>query len=161
MTLDALDTVAADTSIDPVARIRWEHMIASGDIDVLAAIVGNKYVGRVNVWYAPADEPTIREHFNGVPLINALQVNKNMQGQGIGSRLMQKAHDVAIAKGYSLIGLGVEPDNERAIALYQKLGYVQQKIGDKDTYITSWDETNEDGSVQKYSVSALFMLKEL
>ena len=161
VTADTLSAVAANTHIDPVAYARWERMISQGDIDILVAKVGNEYVGRVNVWYAPADEPAIRDHFNGIPLINALQVNESMQGRGIGTKLMIRAHQVAIDKGYLRIGLGVEPDNTRAIALYQKLGYVQQKIGEAETYITSWDETKDDGSVQRYSVPALFMLKEL
>jgi putative acetyltransferase len=56
-----------------------------------------------------------------------ITVHPDFWGRGIGSRLMEAAID--LADNYlSLvrIGLGVYPDNERAIALYRKYGFQEE-----------------------------------
>jgi ribosomal protein S18 acetylase RimI-like enzyme len=44
--------------------------------------------------------------------------------QGIGTRLMQHALDAARAFGFSRVELAVRQNNENAIALYKKMGFV-------------------------------------
>jgi RimJ/RimL family protein N-acetyltransferase len=46
------------------------------------------------------------------------------RGQGVGERLMRPALEAARALGLSRVELRVRADNERAISLYRKLGFV-------------------------------------
>jgi GNAT superfamily N-acetyltransferase len=156
-----IDKIVADTYIDPAILERWKTMIKNNELVLLALLRGDNYVGRVNLWLAPADEAEINIYYPGTPLINAFQVNEGEQGKGLGTQLLSAAHDILRQRGYSKVGLGVEPNNAGAIRLYEKLGYVQKKLGDSAIYKSSWDETKPDGSVQKFTVDTLFMLKEL
>lgn len=159
--LSDIDKIATDTGIDSAIINRWIAMIKGGELVLIVAIKNGRYVGRVNLWLASADEPAIRKYFNQIPLINALQINRSEQSKGIGSKIMQFAHEQLRTLGYKNVGLGVEPDNIKAISLYKKLGYDKQQIGTSDVYITEWDETEADGTMQKYSVEANFYLKNL
>ena len=50
------------------------------------------------------------------------------RGQGIGKPLMQAALDAAQAYGFTRVELSVRADNARAIALYRRLGFVQEGL---------------------------------
>jgi GNAT superfamily N-acetyltransferase len=151
-----------DTAIDPSIIDRWKQMMAKDEIVILGAkFPSGRFVGRVNVWLAPADEEVIREHYPEVPLINALHVNDGERGQGIASELMHAAEMIARERGKRHLGLGVEPDNDPARRLYEKLGYVYQPVGGGVTYTVAWDETSTDGRVRRVEAEALFMIKEL
>jgi ribosomal protein S18 acetylase RimI-like enzyme len=156
-----LDTIASDTGIDPVALTRWKQMIQHNELLLVVVRKGNANIGRLNIWLAKPDEPEIDKCFSGIPLINALQVNPANHRMGAGTMLMDYAHKLLKDRGYASVGLGVEPDNDRAINLYKKCGYAQTKIDGNNTYTTSWDETKPDKTIQRYSVEALFFLKSL
>ncbi len=53
----------------------------------------------------------------------SLAVIPHLQGLGIGERLMVAAEQVAIADGFTAAELAVNKLNERALGLYQRLGY--------------------------------------
>jgi GNAT superfamily N-acetyltransferase len=58
------------------------------------------------------------------PDIVDLRVLEARRGQGIGTQLVAACEDLARARGYTRIGLAVNPDlNARAQALYERLGY--------------------------------------
>ena len=50
------------------------------------------------------------------------------RGQGIGRRLLQACIDKARAQGLTRIELEVRADNQRAIGLYQALGFTQEAV---------------------------------
>ena len=52
-------------------------------------------------------------------------VRKEYQGLGIGSILMEHALDFAKNAGYEVMELGVFSDNEPALALYKKMGFIE------------------------------------
>ena len=53
-------------------------------------------------------------------------VRPDRRGQGIGTKLMEKAHEYAREKGLRYIGLTVASGNESALNLYRKLGYIEE-----------------------------------
>ncbi len=55
-----------------------------------------------------------------------IAVRPDRRGQGIGTKLMEKAHDHAREKGLRYIGLTVAAGNENALRLYRKLGYIEE-----------------------------------
>jgi len=55
--------------------------------------------------------------------IERLYMHRNFQGLGLGSALMQKALDVARARGKKYVWLGVWEGNNKARAFYHKHGF--------------------------------------
>ncbi len=64
--------------------------------------------------------------------IATIGVKPEWQGRGIGTLLMIAAIKWALAKGASSITLEVRPSNERAIKLYEKLGF--RVVGRRENY---------------------------
>jgi ribosomal protein S18 acetylase RimI-like enzyme len=50
-------------------------------------------------------------------------VTKENRGIGVGRSLMLSGHDIAVQKAYTKIVLSTFSDNEKAIHLYNSLGY--------------------------------------
>lgn len=59
--------------------------------------------------------------------LNALSVEAEYRGQGIGKRLIQKVKRKAKSEGFSSVSLIVWTDNKRAISLYTSLGFQEVK----------------------------------
>jgi len=55
--------------------------------------------------------------------VERLYIQKNMEGQNIGSQLMAAALDVAKQKNYTIIWLSVWENNERGIRFHQQHGF--------------------------------------
>ncbi|MGB7341680.1 MAG: GNAT family N-acetyltransferase [Phototrophicaceae bacterium] len=74
----------------------------------------------------------IMQHFShagGVSaVINDVVVRANTQGQGIGTAMMQHAHDFAITHGCYKISLSSAKERELAHQFYEKLGYEQHGL---------------------------------
>jgi ribosomal protein S18 acetylase RimI-like enzyme len=63
------------------------------------------------------------DRFDDAAYLYAVAVEAHARGRGIGTRLIRHAEQVAAAEGFTRIALGVEDANERARALYERLGY--------------------------------------
>ncbi|TYP73192.1 GNAT family N-acetyltransferase [Paenibacillus methanolicus] len=57
--------------------------------------------------------------------IERIYIREKYHNQGLGKHLVQQAIDIAKERGKAKIWLGVWEKNERAIAFYHKLGFVQ------------------------------------
>ncbi|WP_033291681.1 GNAT family N-acetyltransferase [Amycolatopsis jejuensis] len=118
------------------------------DLAVLAAVLGNqgffedrltrqakglgvlftawcdaRPVGDVYLWLEDAEEPPIRGHLPGVPLLTHLEVAPEARNRGIGAALVRAAEDYLAGQGHALGALAVRTDNTRAARLYRRLGY--------------------------------------
>lgn len=62
--------------------------------------------------------------------VSMLSVDSKFQRRGVGKVLLEAAENIAKQKGYHKISLTVNQYNEKANALYQKLGY--EKVGSTD-----------------------------
>ena len=52
-------------------------------------------------------------------------IDKNYRGQGVSKLMLQWLDQLCVEKGWHKQGLGVWPENEAAIAVYLKLGFVK------------------------------------
>lgn len=73
-----------------------------------------------------------KKRHENVAVIWALRVIPNMQGLGIGSRLVEAAEELAISEDCAEVELGVEKKNLKAKRLYQRLGY--RVVGELDDH---------------------------
>jgi ribosomal protein S18 acetylase RimI-like enzyme len=80
-------------------------------------------IGDVYLWLEPAEEPQIREHLPGVPLLTHLEVHPMLRKQGTGSRLTSAAERSLVERGHREVALAVEMSNTDAQRLYERLGY--------------------------------------
>ncbi|MER7537248.1 GNAT family N-acetyltransferase [Streptomyces sp. NPDC097704] len=79
-----------------------------------------------------------------------------LQSCGIGTFLIGSAEQRIVARGLTRAELGVEEDNPRARALYERLGY--RAFGREPD---SWDVETEDGSLRRYETMCTLMRKDL
>jgi ribosomal protein S18 acetylase RimI-like enzyme len=92
----------------------------------------------------------------GAGTIGQLAVHPALQSCGIGTALVRAAEERIRARGLRRAELGVEVDNPRAQALYERLGYVAYgKAPD------GWDEEAPDGSIRRYDTTCVLMRKPL
>jgi ribosomal protein S18 acetylase RimI-like enzyme len=85
------------------------------------ALIEAKVVGWCDV--LPIDRPTMAH--GGVLGVGVLLEHR---GKGIGSALIRAATDMAKAAGLTRIELTVRERNDRAIALYERLGFVREGL---------------------------------
>src|SRR5690554_6748686 len=67
-------------------------------------------------WFGKPTNPEI-------PDIQSVRVMPAFQGQGIGSKLLEKCESTVRAQGYPQVGLGVGLENKGARRLYERLNY--------------------------------------
>lgn len=60
-----------------------------------------------------------------IPKISDLYVAQRFRSMGIGTIMIARMEELAVAFGHKVMHVGVDPvDNPRALALYERLGYV-------------------------------------
>jgi hypothetical protein len=70
------------------------------------------------------DRNVVTEHIGTLSIC----VARDWRDAGIGTALMEAAIDWARARGLAKVALGVFPDNERAIAVYERVGFVREGL---------------------------------
>jgi RimJ/RimL family protein N-acetyltransferase len=121
--LDVLEAVAAEgrwIGAEPPfdRRARGERIrseTSSGAHAGFVAVDGERVVGSIGLHLAPYGVVEL-----GMALLDGYR------GQGLGTRLLQAGLDWARAAGAHKMALQVWPHNEGAIALYKKLGFVEE-----------------------------------
>jgi ribosomal protein S18 acetylase RimI-like enzyme len=92
----------------------------------------------------------------GVGTLWQLAVHPALQSCGIGTFLVGAAEARIRNRGLRRAELGVEENNPRARALYERLGYVAY-----DRQPDAWEEQTPDGSLRRYETVCTLMRKEL
>ncbi len=82
-----------------------------------------------------------------------ITVRPDLQGQGLGSRLMGKVRERAAAAGMASILLEVRPSNEHALAVYRHIGFDQ--IGVRKNYYPAAAGSREDAIVMRLPLGAV------
>ena len=126
--------------------------------ELLVAWIDGKPVGDVYLWCEQFEEPELVEAFPNAPLLNHLEVAPEFQGQGIGTALIHAADDLARARGYDIVVLGVGLDNPRARALYERLGYLDWNGG---SIVTRWTEPDGAGGIKHVELTIDVMVRSL
>jgi [ribosomal protein S18]-alanine N-acetyltransferase len=81
-----------------------------------------------------------------VHLLN-ITVRPDMQGQGLGRKLLDKLMGLARDAGMHAVLLEVRPSNHHALMVYHHLGFVQ--IGQRKNYYPAAGATREDAIVMR------------
>ena len=92
----------------------------------------------------------------GAGVLWMLSVHAALQSCGIGTVLIETAERRIRGRGLHRAELGVEENNPRARALYERLGYVAYGSAPE-----AWDEDGPDGTVVRYETVCTLMRKEL
>lgn len=92
---------------------------------LLAAWLDGGPIGSVYLWWEPAEEPEIRQHLPGVPLLMQLEVLAGHRNRQVGSSLLVAAEHVLARRGHRRAALAVEVSNEAAARLYARHGFRQ------------------------------------
>jgi len=85
-----------------------------------------------------------------------LATHEAVQGRGLATRLIGVCEERIRHRGLRWAVLGVEDDNPRARALYERLGYLaygREAVG--------WDVEDEDGTVSRYETEITLLRKAL
>lgn len=122
--------------------------VPSGEVDYLAVRAPNgKPISIGGIDYA---------HHEGSGYMWQLGTMEELRGLGIGTHLIKSMEERMQERGVTLATLGVEDDNPRARALYERLGYaVSGPLED------SWEELDDDGNKYTYHATGVMMSKEL
>jgi ribosomal protein S18 acetylase RimI-like enzyme len=92
----------------------------------------------------------------GAGVLWMLAVHAALQSCGIGTVLIEAAERRIRGRGLHRAELGVEENNPRARALYERLGYVAYGSAPE-----AWDEDGPDGTVVRYETVCTLMRKAL
>lgn len=68
---------------------------------------------------------------DNVAYISVVATLKEAQGKGYGKKTVKQFLDVCISKGISAVHLYTDASNKAAIALYERLGFVQYILADE------------------------------
>jgi GNAT superfamily N-acetyltransferase len=120
---------------ESVCRARLADVLAAGD-DWFVCEHGEAIIGWVVVqWLGKPTQP-------GFPDLSDLYVREDWRGRGVGATLLAYCEAEALRRGYSWIGLSVNPTlNPRAHQLYTRLGYVHDG---SPTYVDGVYDGDED-----------------
>lgn len=100
----------------------YAELIADENVAFFVATMDEKLVGFIHaiVRDTPAIPVLVPKRY---AIIDGIVVKSGFQKQGIGSTLMDKVQEWAMAKGATSIELNVYEFNETAISFYENLGY--------------------------------------
>lgn len=111
------DEIAAETRTmglppaTPADRLQWLDALRAGGWN-LVALDGERVVGHVAVAPLAAAEPDL-----------VVFVREAYRGRGVGTELLEQLVAYAAAGEYDAVSLDVAADNERALAVYERLGF--------------------------------------
>jgi GNAT superfamily N-acetyltransferase len=90
---------------------------------LLTAWWKSRPIGDAYLWLEDAEEPELREHLPGVPLLTHVEILEDFRSLGIGTCLIMDGERELADLGHKQVALAVEMSNERAARLYARLGY--------------------------------------
>ena len=132
---------------------------ARGRVVYLIAWHGGTPVGHALLKWKGATEEVVASAFRATcPDIEDVYVVEALRSRGVGSKLLAAAEQLARDRGFTQIGLSVAQDNDRAHALYERLGYA-------DAGLAPVEERGEyrdaSGRRQTWFETCVYMTKSL
>ncbi|NDU74062.1 GNAT family N-acetyltransferase [Actinomadura sp. DSM 109109] len=124
----------------------------------LIAWDGTVPVGTGQILWRGCAAPEVSRRYPGCPELNGLGIwPPELRSRGIGSAIIDAAEALVRRRGHDQIGLGVDDDNERAAALYLRLGY--QETGCH--YLDRYHYIDDQGARHEVADPARFLVKQL
>ncbi|AHH99610.1 hypothetical protein GCM10010174_18140 [Kutzneria viridogrisea] len=115
-------------------------------------------IGGVYLWWDPAEEPEVRRHLSGVPLLNHVEVCARHRNRGVGTRLVLTSERLLRERGFDRVALAVRIDNPDAGRLYQRLGY---QVWPHPPVICRYEVKLPDGTRKQCSETCDMLVKPL
>jgi ribosomal protein S18 acetylase RimI-like enzyme len=113
--LDALDALEHRVfATDHLSRRSLRHFLRSPTAAVIVAEEGGAVAGTAIVLFRPR---------SAVARLYSIAVAPHLGGRGVGSRLLARVEEIAVARGCGAMRLEVHQSNAAAIARYRKSGY--------------------------------------
>jgi len=132
---------------------------ARGQVVYLIAWNGGTPVGHALLKWKGATEEVVASALRDTcPDVEDLYVVEALRSRGVGSRLLAAAEDLARDRGYPQIGLSVAQDNNRARALYARLGYADAGLPPVEE---RGDFRDASGRQQTWFETCVYMTKSL
>ncbi len=104
----------------------WRGWMEHPDPAFVALDAGGRKLGAITIKPNDTDEPVSGWRIG-------IGVETHARSQGVGQHLLEQAIAFARVKGARYVNLFVDPTNTRAIALYQRIGFVE--VGESDKLI--------------------------
>lgn len=125
-----LDDAAFEAALNRSLGWCWdeEHLIAEYHDDayepssVLVAEIDGRVVGKLELFIG------VKAVHGRFGMIRRFAVHPDLRGQGVGRTLLNAATERALAEGCSFIELSVDVTNPSAHALYQREGFVEDRV---------------------------------
>jgi ribosomal protein S18 acetylase RimI-like enzyme len=96
--------------------------IQSNEITFLTIIDNDKLISELYIFWDSPD----KEEANGISraYLCALRVQKDYRGKGLSSMMIEKAKEIAVAKGFNELTIGVDNDNYAKLSsIYDRWGF--------------------------------------
>lgn len=154
--LQIVDQVFASFSRPGIHKERFEKQ-KRGDATYLIAWVNNKPVAHIFVKWL-GNEDAKNPHVDECVDVEALFVLENYRNQGIGTKLMLYAEELAREKGFQKIGLEVGLENTKAHALYMRLGYKDAGVA---PFLIHDNYTDSKGNYHSWEETCIYLVKEV
>lgn len=142
------------------AALLHQHRFArhqKGEGTFLVAWDGVRPVGSCEVRWEGCAAPEVQALHADCPEVNGLGVwPETLRSQEIGVSLIREAERLSRALGRPRLGLGVERNNPRALALYRRLGYRPAT-----PYLDCWSYEDGEGITHRVADACTFMIKDL
>ncbi len=108
-------------------------------------------------WVMRDPEARLAGYFLLMPVVDEMHllnitVRPDLQGTGLGSRLLDKVRELTKAAGMSAILLEVRPSNTHALSVYQHVGF--QQIGLRKNYYPAAAGSREDAIVMRLQLGS-------
>lgn len=114
-------------------------------------------VGSCEVRWDGCAAPEVQAAHPGMPEVNGLGVwPETLRSESTANALIRAAEARSRERGCSGAGLGVERNNPRAEALYERLGYRAST-----PYLDCWSYEDGDGVTHRVADACVFLVKEL
>jgi GNAT superfamily N-acetyltransferase len=125
----------------------------AGACTYLVAWLEGRPVGHAEMRWSGCDAPEVT---TDCPEIGGLGVREELRSRGIGTALIRAAEGLARERGLPVVGIGVGLDNQRAAALYGRLGY--RPLVD---YLDRYSYEDVDGALRECVDPCAFLIKKL
>ncbi|ANZ39523.1 hypothetical protein BBK82_29220 [Lentzea guizhouensis] len=122
---------------------------------LLTAWLDDLVIGNVYLWLEEAEEPEIRAHLPGTPLVTHLEIHRDHRRQGVGTSLIGEAERLLADRGHGEVALAVEVNNTAAAKLYLRLGYQDWGYSPVECYSPADENGHRDVEICDVMVKAL------
>ncbi|WP_411964309.1 N-acetyltransferase family protein [Haloferax sp. YSMS24] len=118
--IDEYDALAEDVDVRAHAIDYRREQLTDDDVETFVAEEGERLVGYTTVSYS--DSPPVFAR-DAMAKVNDLYVAPDARGEGLGTSLLERAHEWGRERGCRRVSLSVHARNDAAQSCYESMGY--------------------------------------